>query len=375
MKLRFLILSLSIAIGSFNSFAQDQVGKYRVPQPAIEQGETWSISDVHNVDIILHNTRKKLIEDTGNNPLMRRDAHPKHHGCVNASLKIDTKSLDPKFRLGLFAKDAIYSSVIRFSNGSPDAKKADIDGDARGMAIKILGVPYDNYLADVGVEPASSSHDILVINSPVFFIKDTETYVKFTESVEKDGLGLLWFGITHPYTAKILWEIKNTQVFNPLDPTYHSATPYKLGDTSMRMKFVSCKKADAKPIAPENNYLSDRLAEYLAVRGTCFDFYIQPNHDDHENDIENPMQNWDDKKSPYIKVGRLDIPKQSGIHTTTSSEFCENISFNPWRAPEVNRPLGTMNRTRLEVYVKQGKFRQNYNQANDPSPSERRNIP
>lgn len=90
---------------------------------------------------------------------------------MNASLKIDTKSLDPKFRLGLFAKDAIYSSVIRFSNGSPDAKKADIDGDARGMAIKILGVPYDNYLADVGVEPASSSHDILVINSPVFLLK------------------------------------------------------------------------------------------------------------------------------------------------------------------------------------------------------------
>lgn len=37
MKLRFLILSLSIAIGSFNSFAQDQVGKYRVPSQQLSK--------------------------------------------------------------------------------------------------------------------------------------------------------------------------------------------------------------------------------------------------------------------------------------------------------------------------------------------------
>jgi hypothetical protein len=45
------------------------------------------------------------------------------------------------------------------------------------------------------------------------------------------------------------------------------------------------------------------------------------------------------------------------------------MSFNPWRAPEENRPMGGVNRIRLEVYIKQAKMRQNYNRVEYPGPS------
>ena len=41
---------------------------------------------------------------------------------------------------GIFVPDKTYSAWIRFSNASGDATQADDKKDARGMAIKILGV-------------------------------------------------------------------------------------------------------------------------------------------------------------------------------------------------------------------------------------------
>lgn len=40
-----------------------------------------------------------------------------------------------------FLPGKTYQAWIRFSNGSKDAQQADIKKDARGMAIKLLGVP------------------------------------------------------------------------------------------------------------------------------------------------------------------------------------------------------------------------------------------
>jgi len=37
------------------------------------------------------------------------------------------------------------------------------------------------------------------------------------------------------------------------------------------------------------------------------------------------------------------------------------MTFNPWRAPVENRPLGGVNRIRLEVYLNQSKLRHDHN--------------
>ncbi|HAI56133.1 MAG TPA: catalase, partial [Acinetobacter nosocomialis] len=42
---------------------------------------------------------------------------------------------------GIFVPDKSYQAWIRFSNASNDASQADIEKDARGIAIKVLGVP------------------------------------------------------------------------------------------------------------------------------------------------------------------------------------------------------------------------------------------
>lgn len=130
----------------------------------------------------------------------------------------------------------------------------------------------------------------------------------------------------------------------------------------MKMKFKTCKTIkDSIPSNPGADFLGERLASYLANEEGCFDFYIQPNEDSQKNNIEDAMIEWDSQKSPFLKVGQMRIKKQTGFRSKDRMEACENMSFNPWRAPEVNRPLGGVNRIRLKVYLDQFKLRQEYN--------------
>ena len=76
-----------------------------------------------------------------------RDAHPKAHGCVRAELHV-LDTLPDGLAKGIFVPGKTYQAWIRFSNGSRDATRADIKGDARGMAIKVLGVPGKKLLED-----------------------------------------------------------------------------------------------------------------------------------------------------------------------------------------------------------------------------------
>src|SRR5690349_8447698 len=73
---------------------------------------------------------------------MRRDAHPKTLGLVNARFTI-CADCPPELCYGVFAspRDS-FNALIRFSNGNPEIEH-DMASDIRGMAIKLPGVRGD----------------------------------------------------------------------------------------------------------------------------------------------------------------------------------------------------------------------------------------
>ncbi len=374
--LLFITLFLTSCSGSNGkrSYASVSVSE---EQPAVIQGEVWGASEMEGARLIQHQFRDMLVASTGESDHMKRDAHPKHHGCVQAKMNIDNSKLNQDQRVGLFASNQSFNAMIRFSNGDPNHLKADKKSDVRGMAVKLYDVPYETYLESTGVERNNSVHDFVFMNSKEFFIKDPVHYGKFMGALKSGGLSVAMFAAGAFFNPRdhfvgILKKAFAMKVGNPLDINYHSATPYRLGDTSMKMMFKSCKKSKAK-VPRKNaspNFLGERLSSYLDKNETCFDFYIQPNNDKKRNDIENSQNKWSTSRSPYIKVGRLEVPQQSAESIKNRGEACENMSFNPWRAAESNRPLGGVNRIRLEVYVKQAKMRQNFNGVTYPGPSQ-----
>ena len=117
-------------------------------------------------DTIEMSIRKQYVTD-----IALRDAHPKAHGCIRAEFKVN-ETLPPLLAQGVFIPGKTYQAWIRFSNGSSNAKQADIKKDARGMAIKLLEVSGKN-LSDEN----SSTQDFIMINHPVFFANDPARYL------------------------------------------------------------------------------------------------------------------------------------------------------------------------------------------------------
>lgn len=329
-------------------------------QPATEQGEVWGEEEAQRMQSVAQIFHDTLVESTGSDELMKRDAHPKHHGCVKTQLTIDNSQLPKNLRVGLFKENNSYPGLVRFSNGDPNFRKADIEKDVRGMAMKFFNTPYSSYLSDIGIEQDQGVHDFVFMNADAFFIPNPKAYEKFMRATQ-GRFGVLGYLAFHWRT---LGSILNSrvQIANSLDINYASATPYKLGATSMKMKMVSCKQVkDTIPENPRHDFLGEVLESTLSKQEGCFDFYVQPNRDPKKNDIENAMITWDEKKSPMIHVGKLKIDQQSGFRTDEEMTACENLTFNPWRAPVENRPLGGVNRIRLEVYLNQSKLRHDYN--------------
>lgn len=212
----------------------------------------------------------------------------------------------------------------------------------------------------IGVEDGQNVHDFVFMNADSFFIPNPKAYENFMEAT-RGRFGVLGYLAFHWGTLRNILKSR-VQVTNSLDIDYASATPYKLGPTTMKMKFVSCKVTkDELPQNPSHDYLSERLASTLEKQEGCFDFYVQPNTDPKKNNIENAMIAWDERKSPMIHVGKMKVKKQTGFRSSEHMSACENMTFNPWRAPVANRPVGGVNRIRLEVYLNQSKLRHEYN--------------
>jgi hypothetical protein len=59
-------------------------------------------------------------------------------------------------------------------------------------------------------------------------------------------------------------------------------------------------------------------------------------------------------------LGRIEIPKQNFLPPNQEYE-CEHMTFNPWNCLEQHRPLGSINRMRLKVYLASLQVRQKLN--------------
>ena len=124
----------------------------------------------------------------------RRDAHPKHHGVVRATLEVEP-GLPPEYRAGVFAQQRSYPAWVRFSNGS-GVVQPDKVSDGRGVGIKLMDVPGPKLIDD---EADAPTQDFLFINHDVFFVKDAKDYVEFFRIVMRDKLPTKYFIGPNPF--------------------------------------------------------------------------------------------------------------------------------------------------------------------------------
>jgi hypothetical protein len=299
----------------------------------------------------------------------RRDAHPKAHGCVKATLHVD-ETLPDNFAQGIFVPGKTYQAWIRFSNGSQDPTRADIKGDARGMAIKVMGVAGDKLLES---GRSATTQDFIMINHPVFFADDPKRYLSFIEKSTDGG----FFGkLTIPFSlgikgTLIAFETTRSKIANPLYARYWSMVPYQLGvGPDRKVIKLSAKPCSAEtqaiPKSPAHDYLRDALRSTLQSRDACMELLLQPRTSDSLS-VEDPRIEWKESQAPFHKAATLLIPRQV-FDTDEQNRFCENLSFTPWHALPEHRPLGVTNRLRKIIYERISQVRHEMNSSERQEP-------
>lgn len=270
----------------------------------------------------------------------RRDAHPKAHGCMQAEFRVLQK-LPKEFQIGLFKEAKSYPAWIRYSNSAPKAQDDSV-GDGRGMAIKLMGVE----------QSESGTQDFLMINYPVFFVRNVADYVEFQKALSQDNPIKFFFPGLNPFKfrlheLKIVHAIQSTQVANPLTARYWSTTAYQFGENAMKFSARACGKASSFVEKASPSFLRENMQKQLAHGEACFDFMVQLRKLPAEMPIEDPTLEWREKDSPFIPVARITLPTQT---FDAADQLCENLSFTPWHAIPEFRPLGGINRARKTIY-------------------------
>ncbi|MDR2248551.1 catalase family protein [Acinetobacter sp.] len=291
-----------------------------------------------------------------------RDAHPKAHGCVRAEFHV-LKNIPNQLAKGIFIPDKTYQAWIRFSNASNDASRADIEKDARGMAIKILGVSGQKILES---EKDATTQDFIMINHPVFFVNDGQRYLSFIHDVNSKSIIKkvhIPFALGLKGTMNAL-ETRNSKISNPLYTRYWSMVPYQLGlgndRQAVKYSVRNCSTVSSTlPKKPSHNFLREALKDTLQKQDVCMEFLIQP-RTSNKMQVEDAMTEWKETEAPFYQVATLYIPKQS-FDTPEQNEFCENLSFTPWHALPEHKPLGAINRLRKIIYENISKVRHDMN--------------
>jgi len=276
------------------------------------------------------------------NGLARRGAHAKAHGCVQAEFRV-LDNLPEEARVGIFREPRAYPAWIRYSNAFGKMQDDSV-GDARGMAIKLMGVERSE----------SGTQDFVMINHPVFLVRNAADYVEFQKALSEDSPVKFFFPSLNPFNFRlhefgIAIAIRSTKVANPLDSRYWSTTPYLFGDTEMKFSARHCGPASPFIETTSPDFLRENMQKHLAETEACFDFLVQLRKLPTEMPIEDPTIEWSEKDAPFIPVARITIPAQA-FTSPEQLAFCENLSFTPWHAIPEHRPLGGINRVRKTVY-------------------------
>jgi hypothetical protein len=279
-----------------------------------------------------------------------RALHLKQHAGVRASLTT-LGDLPEWARVGIFSSPATHRAYVRFSNGGGGIQP-DRTPDVRGIAVKVVGVPGKKIIQ--GLEDAKTQDFLGILTHTVGFRTPAE-FVGVVLAASGSPLLLLprMIGALGFRLFSVLPRLQaalKTPVPSLGAATFYSALPIRWGQTAAKYSFVPV----AVPSSPSSDsHAPDRLRLDLAARLEAgpieYSMRAQPFVSEEKTPIEDPTIEWD---SPWTTVGTLTIPKQdmSSADGKKLDAWVNELSFDPWHAPEDFRPLGAMMRARAIAY-------------------------
>src|SRR5262245_46626084 len=290
-----------------------------------------------------------------------RGAHAKSFGVVRAEVQI-LNDVPTPYAQGIYAKPGHHDALIRFSSASNHLGADATLGGVLGAAMKIFDVPGSKLVDD---EPDSATFDLVLKNSPTF-VANTARHYLVLQGIANDGPKYLARGRAgfHEMLRDFLtgkgtfaqedwaWEemlafvkISQTPVRNPLLSTFWSMAAFRHGDYIAKVRIAPTADSTSRILHRELDIRSrpevfyPALVDELAANAFDFDLQVQLCTDLAAMPVNATTVEWPEALSPYVTVGRVNIPRQdiSGQETT---EKTDALAFSQWRVTETQRSLG-----------------------------------
>lgn len=330
--------------------------------------------------------------------LMVRNAHAKGYGLARGEFEI-LSGMPNEYAQGIYAKAGRHEAMVRFSNGTNHVGSDRFLGPIVGIGLKIFGIEGTTLLDD---EPDSHTFDYALINHPVFFANTLAHYVFIQSLFANLGLPppanltpeerqaelhrVLYNFVTGKGTLppeQWAWEelgaflhLAQTKPVNLLLSTYWTMGAVRHGDYVAKVRVAPVQSfADRvvqralDPTSAQQVFRPALVAE-LRERPYEFDVQVQLCTDLARMPVEKTTVVWSESLSPFVTVAKLRLPQQD-VGGEDNFERMDKTSMSPWRVTEQHSPLGSIMRSRKEVYRQSSILR---HQTNNQERKEPKNL-
>src|SRR5215510_5422638 len=361
--------------------------------PEVEQPEPDFEQTLQNVldDMKQHMRGSVKTEGIGR---MVRNAHAKGYGLARGEVEI-LSGVPNEYAQGIYAKPGTHEAMVRFSNGTSHVGSDRFLGPMTGIGLKIFGIEGKTLLED---EPDSHTFDYALINHPVFFVNSLKHYIfiqslfanlglpppKLTAEQQQAALHqLLYNFVTGKGTLppeQWAWEelgaflrLAQTKPINLLLSTYWTMGAVRHGDYVAKVRaapvqsFADRVEERALDLNSAEQVFRPALIAELRKRPYEFDIQVQLCADLAQMPVEKTTVRWPESLSPYVTVAKFRLPQQD-IGGEDNFERMDKTSMSAWRVTEQHRPLGSIMRSRKEVYRQSSILRHQSNQQERKEP-------
>lgn len=285
---------------------------------------------------------------------IKRNFHPKMHGCLKGNLVI-RNDIPEDLKKGLFQQPQSYHVWLRFSNAPPKIG-SDKGSSGRGLAIKVLDVPGPVLELDpLGID----CQNFLLTTSPILSTWNIPLYNKAIKAILRGWKQQVVFAINPRHWRSLYLTLKFSKKHdNLLAQNYFSGGAFSYGSDRF-VKFLlkphNSELSYSLEKEKSDNFLRDQLSADVQNADQGFTLCVQLQENDKTEPIENTSIVW---KTDAVPVAELIIPKQE-FDFDQRNAFGEALSFSPWVCMEAHQPVGAINRARKAVYKELAEFRKN----------------
>lgn len=308
-------------------------------------------SEEKNIQEIIQ-TMKEFLSKTYPDGNIKRNFHPKMHGCLKGTLVI-RNDIPENLQQGLFRQPGSYDVWLRFSNAPPKIG-SDKRSSGRGLAIKVLDVPGSVLEEDL---LGLNCQNFLLTTSPILSAWNIPLYNKAIKAILMGWKQQLVFALNPQHWRSLYLTLKYSKKHdNLLAQTYFSGGAFSHGP-EVFVKFL------LKPHNPtlgysldkekSNDFLKDQLTADVKQAIQGFTLCVQVHENEKTEPVEDTSIVWN---TPVIPVAELIIPKQE-FDFDQRNTFGESLSFSPWVCMDAHQPVGAINRARRAVYKELAEFR------------------